>query len=553
MNRVASSLGLIVPLIVPVIVPLLLAPLGCKSDPPVGGESSTDGGGAEVGEQGPVTYHEHIRPIVETRCLGCHAEGGIGPLALTSWAELEPWAELVVASVETSTMPPWLPDNSCRSMRDSFALTAEEQALFARWRDDGLLEGDEADYVAPQIDPEPELGDPDLHIEIAEPYVVNQDIVDDYRCIPISEPFVEDVFVTAIDVSPDRAELVHHVIVYLAGENALEELDALDAAEPGPGYSCYGGPGISIPDIVSMWGPGDDGPLRTPEGAAIRIPAGSRMVLQMHYNTINAAEPGVADASAVDLWTLPAGQSPDEVINFILFSNKQFEIPPSESDYLLETEMGVPASGTLVGIAPHMHTLGTSMSADLPSKADACVVDIPRWDFNWQGLYYFDESEWIDLDYGDVMRTRCRYDNSAGDQPVGYGDGTLDEMCIFYAMMAMPWTPGAEGLCGPAAACIDGCAEDDIGCFLTCIKTSGTACFACALQQISACAPEFCVEPIVPLLECVTGPACPTEADTCLSLQCAAQFEAAWDCLAPHVFAGECDANLGQCGLALGG
>jgi hypothetical protein len=532
----------------------VLSSVGCKPAPSgEGGESTGESGSTDVGEQGPITYHEHIRPLVETHCLNCHSEGGIGPVSLTSWAEVEPWAELLVASVESSVMPPWLPDNSCRSMRDSYALTSEQQQLFTRWRDDGLLAGDEADYVAPTPESDPDLGEPDLHIAIPEPYAPNQDINDDYRCIPITEPFSEDVFVTAIDVSPDRKELVHHVIVYLAGQNALDELDMLDAAEPGPGYSCYGGPGISIPDIVSMWAPGKNGPLRAPEGMAVRIPAGSRMILQMHYNTINATEPGVTDASAVDLWTLPAGEVPDEVINFVLFSNKGFEIPAGAAEHVVETEMGVPATGKLVGIAPHMHSLGVSMSADLPSHADACVVDIPRWDFNWQGLYYFEDSEWVDLQYGDVMRTRCQYDNSAGDQPVSYGDSTSDEMCVFYAMMSMPWTPGAAGLCGPAAQCIDSCAPDDIGCFLTCIKTSGTACFACALQKISACAPQFCVEPIVPLLECVTGDQCPTEADTCLPLQCEQEFEAAWDCLAPHVFAGECDADLSECGLALGG
>lgn len=525
---------------------------GQASDDEVGDEAS------DTSAQPLVTYHADIRPILETNCLGCHSEGGIGPLALTSWAEVEPFAQLMAESVAAGTMPPWLPDNTCRSMRDSFALSPEQLLAFEQWVEDGLLEGDPADYVAPMQEPPPALGEPDLHIEMPEPYAVNQDLVDDYRCIPVTAPFEEDVFVTAVNVDPGRDELVHHVIVYLAGQNALDELEMIDAAEEGPGYACYGGPGISIPDIVSMWAPGF-GAVRSPEGAAIRIPAGSRMILQMHYNTVNATEPGVADASAVDLWTLPAGEVPDEVINFVLFSNKSFELPPGEADYQVETEMGVPATGTLVGVAPHMHTLGTSMSADLPgfdagqSEPDACVVDIPRWDFNWQNLYYFDESEWVDLDYGDVLRTRCSYDTTSVDAPVGYGDSTFDEMCVFYAMMAMPWTPGEQGLCGPAAACVNGCSEDDIDCFLTCIKTSGTACFACGLQQISACAPQFCLDSIVPLVECVTGDACPTESDTCLPLQCAAEFETAWDCLAPHVFAGECDADLAECGLALGG
>ena len=72
------------------------------------------------------------------------------------------------------------------------------------------------------------------------------------------------------------------------------------------------------------------------------------------------------------------------------------------------------------------------------------MVDIPRWDFNWQGGYS-QEEPWR-LEKGDRMVVECEWDNSPENQPildgeisdpvdVDWGDGTRDEMCLatFYS------------------------------------------------------------------------------------------------------------------------
>ena len=377
----------------------LIACSSSSADP--GDEDGTSESG-ETGEHELVTYHADLRPLIERACTSCHQSGGIGPFALTDWEQVESFAPLLVSAIEGRSMPPWLPDDSCRAMRDSLALSQDEISLASAWRDDGFVEGDPADYVAPEPPPEFELGDPSMQLVMPVGYAPDAELVDDYRCLPMTNVFEDDLFVEAIDVVPDRRDLVHHVIVYMVGQNALEELDMFDAAEEGPGYACFGGPLVGIPDILGMWAPGLE-IQRTPPGSAIRIPAGSRMILQVHYNTAAPDEPIGPDQSAVNLWTLPPGELPEEVINFVLFSNKTFTIPPGASEHVVETEMGVPASGTLVGMAPHMHTLGTAMEVEVASgaAAEACLMDIPRWDFNWQNMFYYEEPGWIDLEYGD--------------------------------------------------------------------------------------------------------------------------------------------------------
>ena len=63
---------------------------------------------------------------------------------------------------------------------------------------------------------------------------------------------------------------------------------ALDAAEEGPGYTCYGGPGFNG-EWIGAWAPGGEG-LDMPEGTGIRIEPGSKVVMQVHYNSLTAGK-----------------------------------------------------------------------------------------------------------------------------------------------------------------------------------------------------------------------------------------------------------------------
>lgn len=35
-----------------------------------------------------LTYTQDVRPILEARCMGCYAEGNIGPFSLTTYEEV---------------------------------------------------------------------------------------------------------------------------------------------------------------------------------------------------------------------------------------------------------------------------------------------------------------------------------------------------------------------------------------------------------------------------------------------------------------------------------
>jgi len=121
-------------------------------------------------------------------------------------------------------------------------------------------------------------------------------------------------------------------------------------------------------------------------------------------------------------------------------ANRSFLIPPDEADYVVKAERTLPGgiTGKIVQVFPHQHQIGTSIKTDLVDAQGESrpLIHIGRWDFNWQGFYTFVEP--VPLRRGTVLRTECRYDNSAGNPynpssppaPVGWGEQTTDEMCV---------------------------------------------------------------------------------------------------------------------------
>jgi hypothetical protein len=62
---------------------------------------------------------------------------------------------------------------------------------------------------------------------------------------------------------PGRPSIVHHIIAFLIHPENVATYQALDDAEPGPGYTCFGGPGGSGNRAawIGGWAPGGEGTL----------------------------------------------------------------------------------------------------------------------------------------------------------------------------------------------------------------------------------------------------------------------------------------------------
>jgi hypothetical protein len=326
---------------------------------------------------------------------------------------------------------------------DPRVLTDADRDLHIAWLEAGAPEGDPAD--APELPPTSDpYGAPDVVLDIGADYRPAAGTTDDYRCFVIDPQLRRDTELTMVDIVPQNAATFHHGILYLALARDAEAARAKDAADPGPGYTCFGGPGVGTGEWVAAEAVGA---LRQPfvDGTAKVIPAGSVFILQQHYNTLGG---GGTDRSRLELWTAdaPVGRAPLDVrlVNFL------FSIPPGAAEHTVtassrvvrgEGRGGQTPEGDLWSVWGHMHLLGDRFALDL-RRADGTVqrlLDIPRWDFNWQGVYHLVEP--VPVRAGDEIVMTCTWDNSAANQPyvggtqqaprrVGWGEGTLDEMCL---------------------------------------------------------------------------------------------------------------------------
>lgn len=427
-----------------------------------GGEVVTTGGGEDVA----VTYYRDAKAILDARCGQCHAPGNIAPFSLQTYEEAEMWAQAIVGSIDGGAMPPWPPDNSCRTYTHDRSLTEEEKVTLRTWVELGAHAGDPAD--APPAPEPPAPIDWTFELEMAEPYSPTI-APDEYRCFLLEWPEDEERFVTAFSVTPGERQIVHHVIAFAIPPEDAAKYEALDAADDAPGYLCYGGPGggggadaARVP-WLGAWVPGGSyGAM--PEGTGLKVKPGSLVALQMHYHSYPGAKP---DQSKVQFRTAPSVEREAVVMPFTnidwVLGSQPMHIPAGEADvehvtqadptnflpYLFpDGPFKAGDSFEIHNAALHMHTLGTEIKVDVVrDEGDECLLDIPKWDFQWQGNYNLTEP--VTFHPGDKLRLECHWDNSAANQAfvdgkqeepkdVYWGEGTGDEMCLAVLYISKP-------------------------------------------------------------------------------------------------------------------
>jgi hypothetical protein len=412
-------------------------------------------------------------------------------------------------------------------------------------------------------------------------YAPNPDLPDDYRCFVLDFSFEEEAFMLASKVLPDQKHLVHHVLVYAIGGDSL--VDVLEAdAQSETGYTCFGAPFPSsgtgpsldqagaLPILVGAWVPGTAPPSVDPQ-TSTRIPAGSRIVMQVHYSTL-AGELG-ADESTFEMM-LQSDPTPYLAAARPLMLPDLFAAagdPEAVNHHLFKNYTDEPI--TIVRLGPHMHLLGIRIKSEVVrANGDVeCAVEIPEWDFNWQEGYSLPEEAPIVLAPGDGLSLECVYDNTAANQPsvngviqdpknVTWGEGTTDEMCMNYLTMIEPYTPskGQGSACDGAGECLAQCPDGRTAmeCLLGC--DIGLECVQCALTQTVACIPE-CLPALGALFNNETFSNCfvnrmalGSTLDACLAAELSDAYFAYSSCSEAPLLAGSCDTEWTGCGMVLG-
>ena len=259
---------------------------------------------AACGGDDSLTFQADIKPIIDAKCAGCHLEGGIAPFSLTSFADMQAHGGVSKLSIEAGTMPPWQANNECNDYYGNRSLTDEQQQTILDWMDEGSLQGDPDETGEPLVVERSELTRVDLELAMSEAYTpqTGPDYSDDYRCFLLEWPEESTKYVTGFRAVPGQESVVHHVIAFLAQPDEVAGYPDLDAADPGPGYECFGATGGPAITWLGSWAPGSLG-NDLPEGLGLEVKPGSLVVLQVHYNTlaVTPGNPMPADQTKIQL------------------------------------------------------------------------------------------------------------------------------------------------------------------------------------------------------------------------------------------------------------
>ncbi len=427
-----------------------------------------------------VTWHQHIAPLVATKCRGCHTEGGISPFSIDNYDEATVWANHMNAAIEAGTMPPWgaQETDECTPpapFKDDIRLTQTEKELFAAWVEQGTPEGDPDQAVELPSPPQMDLPAPNRQLTIPSGVTV-EGTSDDFVCFTIDPEITDEVWLTGTQVFAGNDAIVHHALVFLDREGQGETL-----ADENGQYRCFGGAGLDQTRLLGAWAPGAV-PGVLPPDTGSRLQPGDKLVVQVHYHPTGQG-PETDDATRVDLqWTeeepsytggiFLIGNFEQEDAAFAggegygLTTGPDFLIPAGARDHQEVNRYWLDDEGDSLArlvdiyvwmVGTHMHYVGTDMkiTVETPDDEEQCLVQTPNWDFNWQRGYFFegDVEDLPTIHAGDSLTMRCTYDNSLENpfvrealddqgltQPmdVALGEETLDEMCLGVFGLAVP-------------------------------------------------------------------------------------------------------------------
>jgi mono/diheme cytochrome c family protein len=402
----------------------------------------------------PPTYWQDIEPILYTNCVSCHTAGGIGPFAIDDPDTAMAYAPRIAAETSARRMPPWPPGGDTPALLHTRSLTQDQLDKIKAWADADAPLGDP---TRPQPHQEPELvdiGPTAFGFDLGLDYVPDTTLSDDYRCFLAEVGTTTPQVATGFQVTPGNRATVHHVIVGLFAATDRATLQALDAETPDrAGWPCVGGlvpEGSAAKQSGSLgsWVPGVSA-VAYPAGTGTVLQAGQLAVLQVHYNLLGGDAP---DRTKVAIAVAPAQVAPTLVrLGGLGLIRHKLDIPADAASAINEQAATVTQWRALRGAQPfpsghafvlgaggHMHLVGKRITITRTNAGGTTtLLDIPAWNFHWQGEYQFVTP--IEIANTDTVAIRCEYDNSTQNRlargltpgvAVSWGEGTQDEMCL---------------------------------------------------------------------------------------------------------------------------
>ena len=382
------------------------------------------------------TFTKDVAPILFKNCTSCHRPGEIAPMSLLTYEDARPYARAIFEEVRDGHMPPWHAEAPEGTFSNERRLSAAEKDILSRWANGGAPKGTTPMPPVPTYADGWQLGTPDKTFEMTEAYEVPASGTVNYEYFYVKSDLTSPTWVTGIEIRPGSRAVVHHVLLYYWAKADPSRTQVLvpnreqsQLPDPTSGRSPRRGVQGARPILVATYAPGTN-PQMMPPGTAIKLDPGGTFELQMHYTTNGTA---ATDKTRVGLY-LSKDASPREA-RISQFVNGQLKLPAGAADVAVDAEVGFSQPTTLWGLFPHTHLRGKRWRhvLVLPDGTKQTILDVPRYDFNWQTYYMFAKP--IAIPAGAKIISTAWYDNSARNPAnpdpkvdVGWGDQTWEEM-----------------------------------------------------------------------------------------------------------------------------
>lgn len=385
--------------------------------------------------------YSDVAPIFNSRCAPCHHIGGGAHFALTSYSQVSPWCLTIQTDLTNSVMPPWSPDTTYSRFLYERIITPTEKNAILNWVGNGCQAGDTT--LAPPAPTFPQYqlyGTPSLTLTIPT-FSSNAAGDDAYNCFTLPTGLLQDRWLRAYEVVPGNPDIVHHVIV---------NVDTVGSTTNDLSGNCFNatgdfGIGGYAPGAAPTVFPGA-GPMKS----GIRIKAGSKIVMQIHYP---AGSFGQLDSTKIRLYFYPIGETGIRPV-FVAtpLQNWSLFIPANTVQTFSASYGPLPIAISIYGAFPHSHKVCTSLVNYANNGTDTIpLIRINKWDFNWQGFYTY--RSLVKIPAGYTLRSSHVYDNTTNNpynpntppQLVMAGTSTTDEM-LFDAFMYLIYQTGDENI-----------------------------------------------------------------------------------------------------------
>lgn len=386
--------------------------------------------------------YKDVAGIFYNRCTQCHHKNGGAPFSMMNYSETYPWSSLIQADLNNGKMPIWPPDTTYTRFLHERIITSSEKSAILSWIAGGSQKGDTTQAPsAPTYSQYQLYGTPTMTIQIPT-FTSNAGATDAYNCFALPTGLTQDRYLRAYEIVPGNLTIVHHVVV---------NVDTTGTAVNDLSGTCYNLPGNFGIGGYAPGTPPTVFPGLPPLKAGMRIKAGSKIVMQLHYP---AGSAGQQDSTKIRLYFYPAGTTGiRDIYSTVPLQNWTLFIPSNTVQTFTAqypSSGGLPVALSLYAAFPHSHLLCTNLVNYADNGTNTIpLIRISKWDLFWEGYYTFPYM--VKVPAGYTLRASHLYDNTTNNpnnpnnppQTVTAGPNTKDEM-LFDSFQWLYYQPGDD-------------------------------------------------------------------------------------------------------------